>query len=391
MQYRFDEIIDRRNTDSLKYDFRKQRHVPETALPMWVADMDFRTAKPVMEAIMEQAGRGVYGYTDTRKDYDEILTRWFEENYGWTPGGSWLVKTPGVVFALAMGVRAFTEPGEAVLIQEPVYYPFREVIIDNGRKMVSSPLLYEGGRYRMDFGDLEEKIRAHEVKLMLLCSPHNPVGRVWTKEELIRLEEIAQRHGVIVISDEIHSDFTWDEHRHYVLASVDPSFEKNTVICTSPSKSFNLAGLQCSNIFVPDPDLRRRFKKEVLASGYSQPNAVGVAACKAAYTKGGEWLDQVRGYIRENIRFMEEYIGKNLPEIQMIRPEGTYLVWVDFRHLGMTESERRDFMLRKAGLWLDSGSMFGAGGEGFERFNAACPRPVLAQALQQLKDALDSR
>lgn len=390
MIYDFDRVIDRSNTDCLKYDFRKQRHAPENAIPMWVADMDFPTAEPVVEAIIRQAKAGVYGYTDTRDDYVEILKGWYEKNFGWCPRGEWLIKTPGVVFALAMGVRAFTKPGESVLIQEPVYYPFREVVEDNGRALVGSPLVYEAGRYRMDFANLEKKVREFKVKLILLCSPHNPVGRVWTREELIRVEEIALRYGAVVISDEIHSDFVWDEHRHHVLASLKPEFEENTVICTSPSKTFNLAGLQCSNIFIPNQKLHMRFKEEIAASGYSQPNAVGVAACKAAYSEGEDWLNQVRAYIRENIRFMEEFTDENLPGIRMIRPEGTYLVWMDFRSLGMTEKERRDFMLNKAGLWLDSGSMFGSCGAGFERFNAACPRPVLSRAMHQLKTALET-
>lgn len=389
--YDFDTVIDRRGTGSLKYDLAVRRGKPADVLPMWVADMDFQTAPQITKRLEGVVAHAIYGYTEPDESYFEALKNWYETRFGWEVLRPWLVKTPGVVFALAEAVRAFTEPGDAVLIQQPVYYPFAGVIKDNDRVLVNSPLKLIDGHYEIDFEDFEQKIVENKVKLFLLCSPHNPVGRVWTQEELRRLGEICLAHDVIVTSDEIHSDFTFPRHTHHIFASLDERFADISVICTAPSKTFNLAGLQVSNIWIPNPQLRRKFRRAVEQTGYSQLNTVGLAACQAAYEEGGPWLEELKTYLVSNLDFMREFLKTETPELHLIEPEGTYLIWVDFRDLGMSEDEREDFILKEAKLWLDSGAIFGPDGEGFERFNIACPRATLTQALTQLRDALRKR
>lgn len=388
MKYDFDTVVDRRGTNCLKYDFAKERGKQEDILPLWVADMDFQTAPPILERLEAAVRHGIFGYSDSKEDYFEAVAGWYREHFGWKTEPEWLVKTPGVVFALAAAVRAFTKPGEAVLLQQPVYYPFSEVIKDNDRELVNSPLKLENGRYTMDFEDFERKIEEKQVKLFLLCSPHNPVGRVWTEEELRRVGEICLKHGVLVVSDEIHCDFTYPGHTHHVFASLDERFAQNSVICTAPSKTFNLAGLQASNIFIPNGELRRRFRQEISAAGYSQLNMMGLIACQAAYESGGEWLEQMKEYLAGNLEFVRSFLRERLPQIKLIEPEGTYLIWLDFRALGLSEAQREELIVKQAGLWLDSGAMFGVDGEGFERVNIACPRSTLQLALEKLEQAM---
>lgn len=386
----FDTVIERKNTNSLKYDFAERRGKPGDVLPLWVADMDFRTSSYIQEAVWKQTAHGIFGYSDVQEEYFRILQNWMKQHYGWEVQERWLVKTPGVVFALAQAVRAFTEQGDAVILQQPVYYPFSEVIQDNGRRVVDNTLVLEAdGRYHIDFEDFEEKIQREDVKLFYLCNPHNPVGRVWTKEELERLGDICYRNQVIIVSDEIHADFVW-KGEHQVLAGLKEEYRDITVTCTSPSKTFNLAGLQVSNIFIANHKLRQRFKKQVAASGYSQLNAAGLVACEAAYRDGEEWYQGVHAYIRENISYTREFLSEHIPEVRMIEPEGTYLIWLDFRGLGLAERELENLVVKEAGLWLDSGAIFGEAGRGFERINVACPRATLGQALEQLARAVDA-
>jgi len=384
--YDFDTVIDRKGTNCLKYDFAVERGKPADILPLWVADMDFRTAEPILAALRKCVDHGIFGYTDGKDSYFEAVAGWMHDKHGWNIRREWLVKTPGVVYAIAMAIRAFTREGDAVLIQQPVYYPFSEVIRDNGRKVVSSDLVRGAdGRYQIDFADFEEKIVRNSVKLFILCSPHNPVGRVWTEAELLRIGDICLQHGVKVVSDEIHEDFTFGGHRHLVFANLKPEYETITVTCTSPGKTFNLAGLQVSNIFIPNDDLREQFEQQIAATGYSQLNALGLAACEAAYRYGDPWYRQMLASVEGNIDFMADYLARELPMLHMVKPEGTYLVWVDFRELGLSGDALEDFIVNKAGLWLDSGAIFGKSGEGFERFNVACPRATLERALGQMK------
>lgn len=385
----FDRVTERKNTDCLKYDFAVRRGKPEGVLPLWVADMDFMTSKKILDAMEARVRHGIFGYTESGDEYFEAVSGWMERRHGWKVQNGWLVKTPGVVFALAMAVKAYSDVEDAVLIQQPVYYPFTEVIEDNGRKVISSDLvLSEDGRYQIDFEDFEKKIAENHIPLFLLCSPHNPVGRVWMKEELIKIGEICRKYHVIVVSDEIHEDFVFGDRKHYVFSNLKKEFAEMSITCTSPGKTFNLAGLQVSNIFIPDPKLRGQFKKQIAAAGYSQLNTIGLAACEAAYCYGDEWYEAMLKYIAGNLEFMRDYIRTELPVLRMTEPEGTYLAWVDFRGLGLSEEELEELIVRKAGLWLDSGAIFGRTGAGFERFNAACPRSILRQALEQLKTAI---
>lgn len=384
----FDEIVDRRRTDSIKYDFAKQRGMPEDVMPLWVADMDFKVSDQIIEAIQKRTSHGIFGYTEVGDGYFEALQGWMEKKYHWNIDRRWLVKTPGVVYALAMAIQAFTELGDAVMIQQPVYYPFRETIEINDRKLVDNTLyLGDDGRYHMDLEDFERKVEENGVKLFILCSPHNPVGRVWSKEELEKLGEICVRKNILVVSDEIHQDFVF-RGEHTVFANLNKEIQDRTITCTSPSKTFNLAGLQISNILISNPQLRHRFKEQIVKSGYSQLNTLGLTACEAAYRYGEEWYTQLIEYLKGNIEFVRNFLEERIPQIKMLEPEGTYLVWLDFRGLSLSEKEKEDLVIHKARLWLDKGTMFGEPGVGFERINIACPRAILQQALEKLEAAM---
>ena len=384
----FDRIIDRKNTRCLKYDFAVKRGMPEDVLPLWVADMDFETSSYIEDALTERVKEGIFGYSDVQTPYFEIIRDWMIRHHDWEPQEKWLIKTPGVVFALAMAVKAYTDPGDKVLLQQPVYYPFSEVITDNGREVVSNDLvLTEDGIYKIDFADFEQKIIANGIKLFLLCSPHNPVGRVWTKEELETIGDICVKHGVTVVSDEIHNDFIW-EGTHTVFAGIKKEFADISITCTSPSKTFNLASMLISNIFIPNQILRRKFRKEMDRAGISQLSVLGLVATEAAYAHGDEWYAAMKNYVRDNIAFAKTYVEKNLPGVRMIDTQGTYLIWLDFRQMGLTVEELDHKIIYEAGLWLDSGKIFGKTGEGFERINVACPRAVLQEALDRIQGIL---
>lgn len=384
----FNIVVNRKNTNCLKYDFAVRRGRPENVLPLWVADMDFKVAPEITQAIEKRVAHGIFGYSEVKEEYFEAVSAWMEQKHGWHVKEDWLVKTPGVVFALAMAVQAFAEPGDAVIIQQPVYYPFSEVIADNGRRIVDNTLeLKEDGKYHINFEDFEQKVKENHVKLFLLCSPHNPVGRVWTKEELKKIAAICRKYDVIVVSDEIHEDFVFNG-KHQVFADLSEDAENRTITCTAPSKTFNLAGLQVSNIWIANPKLREKFKKQIAAAGYSQLNTLGLTACEAAYRYGGEWHAELLGYLKSNLNFLREFLQTRLPEVKLIEPEGTYLVWLDFGSLGLTEEQREELLTKKAGIWLDSGAIFGAAGEGFERINIACPRSILKDALERIERAV---
>ncbi len=384
----FDRIIDRKNTRCLKYDFAVKRGMPEDVLPLWVADMDFETSSYIEDALTERVQEGIFGYSDVQTPYFEIIRDWMIRHHDWEPQEKWLIKTPGVVFALAMAVKAYTDPGDKVLLQQPVYYPFSEVITDNGREVVSNDLvLTVDGTYKIDFADFEQKIIANGIKLFLLCSPHNPVGRVWTKEELEKIGDICVKHGVTVVSDEIHNDFIW-EGTHTVFAGIKKEFADISVTCTSPSKTFNLASMLISNIFIPNQILRRKFCKEMDRAGISQLSVLGLVATEAAYAHGDEWYAAMKNYVRDNIAFARAYVEENLPGVRMIDTQGTYLIWLDFRQTGLTVEQLDHKIIYEAGLWLDSGKIFGKTGEGFERINVACPRAVLQEALDHIQGIL---
>ena len=380
----FDEIVDRSNTDSVKYMFWQGEG---SAIPMWVADMDFKAPPEVSQALARVARHGVFGYTDADQSYERAACEWMRHNFGWAAKPDWNVRTPGVVFALAAAVRGLTDEGDAVLIQQPAYYPFMDVVNVNNRRLVVNELQLRGGRYEIDFEDFEEKIRANGVKLFILCSPHNPVGRVWTREELARMGEICLKYGVTVASDEIHADFVYSGFRHTVFAdAAPPALRDKIIVCTAPSKTFNLAGLQTANIFIENGKLRDAFSREILRTGYGQLNAMGLAATKAAYTHGQAWRDEMVAYLEESVNYVEETLAGT--KIKLIRPEGTYLLWMDCRALGMDDDDLAEFFTEEASLWLHAGVTFGESGSGFMRMNIACPRSVLERAMGNVRRAL---
>lgn len=388
MNGQFDNTIERKGTNSLKYDFAAERGKPNDVLPLWVADMDFQIAPPVTEALERAVAHGIFGYSESKQEYFDTLHQWYSQNFQWNVEKRWLVKTPGVVFAICTAIRSLTKKGDAVLIQQPVYYPFSQSVVKNHRVLVNNPLVFRDGVYSVDFEDFEEKIVQNHVRLFVLCSPHNPVGRVWTKEELTRMGDICVRHGVLVVSDEIHADFVYPGYRHFVFAGLKPEYSDIAITCTAPSKTFNLAGLQVSNIFIANPRLRRLFVDEIEKTGYSQLNTMGLTACQAAYAHGRQWLEELKEYLSGNLDFVRRFLAEKLPQIKLVEPQGTYLVWLDCRALGLNEEQLEDLFVNRAKLWLDSGTLFGPEGAGFERINIACPRKILRQALLQLEKAV---
>ena len=387
MKYDFDKLIDRKNTSCLKYDFAERYGRSDGLLPLWIADMDFRTPEVVLDAIRARLDHGIFGYTSPDQSYFRVVSRWFERRHGWSPRPEAFVNSCGVVFALGALLRVVTEREDGVIICQPVYYPFEKIVRGSGRKLVVSQLQLADGHYGIDFEDFEKKIVENGVKAFIMCSPHNPVGRVWTRAELERIGDICMRHGVFVISDEIHADFAFDGHRHLPFASVREEFADRCAVCTAPSKTFNIAGLQVSNIYISDDGVRAAYERELDSLGYGEPNVLGLTACVAAYEHGAEWLDELKGYLKDNFDFLRAYLKENLPEIVLIEPEGTYLAWLDCRALHLSDEELEALMGR-AGLWLDDGYIFGEGGSGFERMNLACPRAVLKTALERLKSAI---
>lgn len=381
----FDNNINRNNSNSLKYDFKKQKNKPDDVFPMWVADMDFKCSEAILNDLHKKIDHGIFGYSQTDESYFEAVYNWYLKRHDIELKNEWLIKTPGVVFALATAVKTLTKEGDNVLINNPVYYPFSEVIVDNNRNVISSDLINNNGYYEIDFNDFENKIMENNICLYLFCSPHNPVGRVWKKEELDKIIDICKKHDVFIVCDEIHSDFIW-EGTHFCLLNYK-NYLDNMMICTSPSKTFNLAGLQISNIFIPNKKMRDEFQMEIWRTGYSLVNIMGIVACESAYRNGEEWFLNLKAYLKQNIEFTENYLKENIPEIKVIHPEGTYLLWLDFNDLHLSDEEIEAKMLNEAKLWLDNGSMFGELGKGFQRLNIALPRENLKKALRQIKEA----
>lgn len=390
MEYNFNQVIDRHQTGSVKWDFNQQTFGREDVLPMWVADMDFQSPQPVIDALVERAKHGIYGYSDGMDAYTKALIDWLRQQHGWEVEREWITFSPGVVSALYWLVRALVQPGEKVLIQSPVYPPFFRAIENHGCEIVNSPLKLENERFLMDFEDLEVKL-ASGVKLMILCNPHNPVGRVWTREELERLGKMCLDNDVIVISDEIHGDLIYEGYQHIPFASLSTELAAQSIVCTAPSKTFNLAGLQTSNIIISNPKYRNAFKKVLELNGIHHPNVFGITAMEAAYTHGQDWLEQLMKYLKGNVDYLLSFLKQELPQIQAVRPEGTYLAWLDFRALGMEPKALQAFLVQKAGVGLNAGYTFGPGGEGFERMNLACPRSVLEEGLQRIKEAVQKQ
>ncbi|MCQ4086486.1 MalY/PatB family protein [Saccharibacillus sp. JS10] len=388
-RFDFHTQIDRLQSASEKWDGREKIFGAPDALPLWVADMDFAAPQEVLDALQQRVTHGVFGYTFRTPQYFEAVVNWMQTRHNWSIESEWITFTPGVVPALAFAVEAFTKPGDKIAIQTPVYPPFYNVVRENGRQLVMNPLrVSEQGDYSMDFDDLESKL-ADDVKMLILCSPHNPVGNIWSREDLAKLADICLKHEVLVIADEIHADLIFEAQSHIPFAAVSDAARDNCIVCTAPSKTFNLAGLSVSNIIIPNRKLRLTFERTVSKMhGLGSISTLGATATEAAYRHGGEWLDELLVYVRGNMEYVQAQIQEYLPELSVKLPEATYLLWIDFRGLNMNAKDLMQFLLHKAGLALNDGTMFGIEGAGYMRMNVACSRSVIEQAMEQLKAAV---
>lgn len=389
MNYNFDTIIDRSNNFAAKWSEMDKKYGTNEILPMWVADMDFKAAPCIIDALRNRLEQGIYGYTTRPNSYNESIVNWVSRRFGWNIKSEWLVFSPGVIPAISILIQELTNEGDKIMIQEPVYSPFNSVVKDNKRELVISPLKkLEDGNYVMDFEDIESKIK--DVKIFILCNPHNPVGRVWTKEELKQLGDICIKHSVKVISDEIHSDIIFKGYKHTPFASICKEFEQHSITCMAPTKTFNIAGLQMSQVILPNEEDYKILDSAFARIDIRRNNSFSLVATEAAYNHGEEWLIDFLDYLEGNMDFAVEYIEENMPKLKVKKPQGTYLLWVDFSELGLSDSEIAKFLVEKAKVALNNGTSFGMGGEGYQRINLACPRSMVEEALKRIKNAIDS-
>lgn len=384
----FDELVDRRNTDCLKWDYCKQIFGKDDILPMWVADMDFKSPRPIAQAIIRRAEHGIFGYTEESERLSDAVLGWLKRRHNWEIDSKWLTYSPGVVTSVNTAILAFTEPGDKILMQTPIYYPFYSSIKENERELVTNSLISRNGHYEIDYADLEEKL-ADNVRLMIFCSPHNPIGRVWTLDELKEVLRLCRKYNVIVVSDEIHSDLVYTGHKHIPIASLSEELLKNSVTLISPTKTFNIAGLSMSAAIIPDAELRKKFRSTLKKHGAGVLNLFGLEAAIAAYTKCEEWLNELLVYLEDNLNFLIQYFEENIPKIKVIRPEATYLAWLDCTDLPIPGEKLKAFFAHEAGVGLNDGATFGIEGHGFQRINFACPRPVLEEGLERIRNAAE--
>jgi cystathionine beta-lyase len=397
MKYNFDLKCDRSNTNCVKWDAVKDMFGSEDVIPMWVADMDFPAAKPIVAALKKRAAHEFYGYTKPGPELIEAIVNRMQRKFDWQIRPEWIVFTPGVIPALSAAVRAVSRPGDEIILQQPVYFPFFSVITQNGCKIVNNALKFDGKRYSMDFKDLESKFRpaagSHmthsRVKAIIYCNPQNPIGRLWTKAETARMGEIVIRNGGVVISDEIHCEILYKGYRHTPFAAISDEFAQNSVVCMAPSKTFNLAGLHASCIIIPNQKLRDSFS-DAMAAIVPGPNVFGLVAMEAAFRDGDDWLAQMLDYLNGNLKITMEFFANRIPKIKVIKPQGTYLLWLDCRRLGLDNQALSRFMREQARVGFDDGFMFGESGSGFERMNIACPRVILLEALARIEKAVNS-
>ncbi len=397
MKYNFDQVFDRKDTDSAKWGNIKTIFGRDDVIPMWVADMDFPAAKPIIDALKKRTEHPFYGYTRPSSSVIESVVERMQRKFNWEIKPEWIVFTPGVIPALTNAIRALTHAGDGIILQEPVYYPFFSAVNSSGCHIVNNQLKLSNGRYEMDYEDLESKFlpttgmrsTSHRNKAIILCNPHNPVGRLWQTNELVNMGEIVIRHEAVVISDEIHCELLFKGYRHVPFASISEEFEQNCIVCMSPSKTFSLAGLEVSSIIIPNKKLRDDFNS--IRSGITPgPNLFGYSALEAAYRYGDDWLEQVLDYLQGNLDFMKAYFTDKIPRIKIIEPQGTYLIWLDCRELGMDNHTLRSFMREKARVGMNDGFVFGESGSGFQRMNIACPRSILEEALSRMEKAVNS-
>ncbi len=389
MKYNFDTVIDRLSSNSAKWSLRKELTGTEDVLPLWVADMDFACAPEIVEALKERVAHPIYGYTASSDKYYSGLIEWMKKRHDWSGiQRDWIGFTPGVVAGFNYAIQAYSHPGDKVILQPPVYYPMKMAIDNNGRRMVENPLKIVKGRYVMDYEDLEKKIEGR-TKMIILCSPHNPVGRVWTRKELEQLVEVCEKKDIVIVSDEIHFDLILGKTKHTCTATISEEAMQRTVTLVAPSKTFNLAGLSNSSAIIPNKNLRNSFLNVLESNGVHFANTFGMVSQEAAYMSGEAWLDELLVYLRGNLKYLEDFIEKKIPGLKVYPLEGTYLAWVDCSSLGLSDEKLKDFMLKKAKLWLDEGTMFGSGGSMFMRVNIACPRSTLKMALERLEKAVN--
>jgi cysteine-S-conjugate beta-lyase len=386
MQYNFDEKINRKNTASVKWDFAEKFIGARNVLPMWVADMDFRTPDFIVSSVRKRAEHEVFGYTMRPESYYHSIIEWIKKKHGWHIDRDWIVYSPGVVPAINLAVMAFTKPGDKVIVQPPVYFPFFSAVTRHNRQLVYNPLKLLNGRYTFDLEGLENKID-DQTRMLILCNPHNPTGRAWSRNELAGLGEICLKNNILIVSDEIHSDLVFEPYKHTVVANISDKLAKKTITMMAPSKTFNLAGLATASVIISDSSLRARFSAMIEKLHLGMGNLFGMVASEAAYTHGEAWLKQMMDYVHGNIIFMSDFLNQNMPDIQLIKPEATYLVWLDFRKLGLSNDGLNQFIKDKARLGLNDGTMFGPGGEGFQRMNVACPRLYVEKAVRSLQQA----
>ena len=387
MKYNFDEIVDRSNTSCIKWDYVKEFLGEDNLLPMWVADMDFKTPDFIIKAVKERANHEIFGYSMRPQGYYQSIVDWVRNRHSWEIEKDWIVFSPGVVPALNMAVLAFTQPGDEIIVQPPVYFPFFTAVTDHNRKLIYNQLKLENGHYTINFDDLKRKITS-QTKMIILSNPHNPVGRAWTEGELKELAEICVKNKILILSDEIHSDLVFKPHRHNVLANLSDEIADNTLTMMAPSKTFNLAGMSTSSVIISNPELRKTFKATLDKLHLGLGNIFGAVASEAAYTNGNDWLDQMLDYVKGNVDYVDEFLKSHLPQVKMVQPEATYMVWLDFRKLKLSRKELNELILQKAKLGLNDGEVFGPGGEGFHRMNLACPRSYVETAMNQLKAAV---
>lgn len=385
MKYNFDTVVPREDTFCEKYDQRQRIFGRSDVIPMWVADMDFASPAPVLEAIARRLQHPILGYSYRSDSYWQSIVEWVDRRNGWKIDPSWLEFVPGVVPGLVLALRAFTQPGDGVVIQPPVYHPFARQTRLNDRVVINNPVRLVGNRYEIDFEDLDHKLAG--AKVFLMSNPHNPTGRVFTREELIRIGELCVKHDVLILADEIHSDLIYQPHKHIHIASLDERFAARTLTFIAPSKTFNLAGLSTASVIIPNATLLRQFRYEISKLHADQGSIFGTIALEAAYHYGEEWLDELLGYLKGNIDYVLTFLQEKMPSVRAVRPEGTYLMWIDFSAWPMSHEELTRFMIEKAGLGLNEGSMFGEEGRGWMRMNIATRRDVVRQAMTQLYEA----
>lgn len=387
MKFNFDEVIDRSNNFSAKWSEMDKKYGTNELLPMWVADMDFKTAPCIIDALKSRLEQEIYGYTTRLDSYNQSIVNWILKRYNWNIKSEWLIYSPGVIPTISLIIQEMTNKNDKVMIQEPVYSPFNSVVKDNERELVISPLKkLEDGSYVMDYEDIESKIK--DVKLFILCNPHNPVGRVWTKEELKKLGDICIKHNVKVISDEIHSDIIFKGYSHTPFASISEEFAQNSIICMAPTKTFNIAGLQMSYVILPNTDDYKALDFAFARIDIRRNNAFSLVATEAAYNHGEDWLEELLEYLEGNMDFAINYIKYNMPSLKVKKPEGTYLLWVDFSELGLNEKELNKLLVEKGRVALNNGSSFGVGGHNYQRINLACPRSMVKEALERINKAI---